>query len=272
MSIQSEINRIKGNVESSFSAVEAMGGTVPEDQSSDGLPAAIQSIPHGATYIAGDGIDITETAEGPKIGVTTPVQGIVTQAEFDALPEEQQNKGFYVISDGDGDGGGGGGESAGEVYSTEETRIGTWIDGKPLYRIALLKDLSNVSGNFSIYINVSELSIENVTNVRGFLKNLAGYSYSYPFPYYESANVFIFPRFIYPGTGPANYFSSNSSGIDASQLSYFYAILEYTKTTNTATVSTAEIVAASLDGLPEEDLTALAEAAGNENAGQEVTP
>lgn len=28
----------------------------------------------------------------------------------------------------------GGGGAAEEVYSTEETRIGTWIDGKPLYR------------------------------------------------------------------------------------------------------------------------------------------
>lgn len=27
-----------------------------------------------------------------------------------------------------------GGGSAGEAYSTGETRIGTWIDGKPLYR------------------------------------------------------------------------------------------------------------------------------------------
>ena len=26
----------------------------------------------------------------------------------------------------------------GEVYSTEETRIGTWIDGKPLYRKTLV--------------------------------------------------------------------------------------------------------------------------------------
>lgn len=33
-----------------------------------------------------------------------------------------------------GGGSGGGGPGAGEVYSTEETRIGTWIDGKPLYR------------------------------------------------------------------------------------------------------------------------------------------
>lgn len=52
------------------------------------------------TIASGDGIDITETEAGPKIGVTAPVQGIVTQAEFDALPEEQQNKGLYAISDG----------------------------------------------------------------------------------------------------------------------------------------------------------------------------
>lgn len=28
----------------------------------------------------------------------------------------------------------GGSSGSGEVYSTEETRVGTWIDGKPLYR------------------------------------------------------------------------------------------------------------------------------------------
>lgn len=58
----------------------------------------------------GDGIEITETEAGPKIGVTTPVRGIVTQAEFDALTEAERNKGLYVISD-SGEGGGSGGET-----------------------------------------------------------------------------------------------------------------------------------------------------------------
>lgn len=40
---------------------------------------------------------------------------------------------FDVMDGKDGAGGSGGGSSE-EVYSTEETRIGTWIDGKPLYR------------------------------------------------------------------------------------------------------------------------------------------
>lgn len=64
------------------------------------------------------------------VNINTPVQQIVTQAEFDALPEDDQNKGLWVISDGES----GGGSSGGEIYSTEETKIGTWIDGKPLYR------------------------------------------------------------------------------------------------------------------------------------------
>lgn len=84
----------------------------------------------GGNITAGDGL----SKEGDTLSVTTPVRGIVTHAEFDALTEAQKNSGLYVISDGGG-GGGSGEESTGEIYSTEETRIGTWIDGKPLYRM-----------------------------------------------------------------------------------------------------------------------------------------
>lgn len=93
------------------------------------------------TIAAGAGISKT----GDTLSVTTPVQGVVTQAEFDALPEAQRSKGLYVISDG-----GSGGVTMEQVndatqaafesyippdiYAAEETRIGTWIDGKPLYR------------------------------------------------------------------------------------------------------------------------------------------
>lgn len=45
------------------------------------------------TITAGDGV----SQVGSTISVTTPVRGIVTQAEFDALPEERRNKGLYVI-------------------------------------------------------------------------------------------------------------------------------------------------------------------------------
>lgn len=79
-------------------------------------------------------LDDTISFEDGVLGVTTPVQGVLSLEEFDALPNEQQNKGLYVISDAGGNSGGG---SPSEVYSTEETIIGTWIDGKPLYRRVL---------------------------------------------------------------------------------------------------------------------------------------
>ena len=73
----------------------------------------------------GDGITIRDS----EISVTTPVRSVLTQAEYDALPDEQKSSGLYVISDG-----GCVESSGGEIYSTTERRIGTWIDGKPLYR------------------------------------------------------------------------------------------------------------------------------------------
>ena len=44
MSIQSEINRISGNVQASLSAVAAAGITVPEGANSDDLPALIEAV------------------------------------------------------------------------------------------------------------------------------------------------------------------------------------------------------------------------------------
>lgn len=78
-----------------------------------------------ATVVAGDGLSKT----GDTLNVATPVRNIVTQEEFDALPEETKNNGFYIIDDGLG--------YEGVTYSTEEIRVGTWIDGKPLYRIVI---------------------------------------------------------------------------------------------------------------------------------------
>lgn len=46
-------------------------------------------------HIFSDGLTDTEG----DISVTTPVRGVFTQEAFDALPEEEQNKGFYIIND-----------------------------------------------------------------------------------------------------------------------------------------------------------------------------
>lgn len=163
MSVENEILRIQHNIANTYAAVSRKGGEVPLQPTSANLAAAVESIPQGPTYTAGDGIDITETEAGASIGVTTPVRNVLTQAEYDALPEAERNKGLYVISDG----GSGGGGSSGEVYSTDETRIGTWIDGKPLYRRAFqitlpetndLTDVLAIEDETHPEVNVVEIS------------------------------------------------------------------------------------------------------------------
>lgn len=53
MSIESEINRIKSNISSAYSAVKSKGGTVPVEKTSANLPTAIRAIPQ-----EGGGVDV----------------------------------------------------------------------------------------------------------------------------------------------------------------------------------------------------------------------
>ena len=53
MSIQSEIDRIKGNVAGAYAAVSGMGGAVPTAQNSENLAGAINSIPAGGGIPSG---------------------------------------------------------------------------------------------------------------------------------------------------------------------------------------------------------------------------
>lgn len=54
----------------------------------------------------------------------------------------------------------------GEVYSTAETRIGTWIDGKPLYRKVIVA--TNIATNTENSIAVSDASIISVKKIEGY--------------------------------------------------------------------------------------------------------
>lgn len=47
MSIQSEIDRINGNVASTYTALSEMGATMPETQNSDNLPGTVRTVPTG---------------------------------------------------------------------------------------------------------------------------------------------------------------------------------------------------------------------------------
>lgn len=166
-----------------------------------------------ASPAAGDGL----SKEGDTLSVTTPVRGIITQAEFDALTEAQKNSGLYVISDGSGEPGGG--SSAGEVYSTEETRIGTWIDGKPLYRRTYILSVSCPGASETTILDNDLPAIDVLTKIYGVV-------------------VFTTAITSYPSNKVAAYFRNdgkimisnlNSAGI-ASTIKT--CTIEYTKTTD----------------------------------------
>lgn len=215
MSVESEILRIQHNIASAYAKVSEKGGEVPLQPASANLAAAIASVPGGSELTAGDGL----SKEGDTLSVTTPVRGIVTQAEFDALTEAQKNSGLYVISDGGG-GGSGGGESAGEVHSTEETRIGTWIDGKPLYRKVIELTLPSTASGSSSYSGHTLPAEINPVNYYGMCISTNGHK----MPLYGG-------NYTYAVINPANQIY-----VAAFQGDYASALLiltvEYTKTTD----------------------------------------
>lgn len=71
-------------------------------------------------------------------------------------------------------GGGDGGEFAGEVYSTEEARIGTWIDGKPVYRKTLDVVIGNAAGAWTLVPGTTAMNIDTIAHVYGYVNAADG--------------------------------------------------------------------------------------------------
>ena len=117
-------------------------------------------------FEVGPTLELTANARtaGGRLEVKTPVQSVLTQAEYDALSEEKKNKGLYVIDDGNGGASSG---FSGEVYSTEETRIGTWIDGRALYRKTFVVDVTTTGPSTITLSNTSGLHIDTLMNAYG---------------------------------------------------------------------------------------------------------
>lgn len=116
----------------------------------------------------------------------------------------------------------------GEIYSTEETRIGTWIDGKPVYRRVILTTSPNNSTNSTDIFSISSWNVDSFTNMYGFLQR--DQTVSVPINmYYNGTNGIV----TYP----------TKTGIMCKIFGDSYLkkpitlVLEYTKTTDQATIS-----------------------------------
>lgn len=107
------------------------------------------------------------------------------------------------------------------TYSTEEQVIGTWIDGKPIYRKVIYSTI-NKSGTVSVQHGIANLGI--VTNMY--------------INFNRGDKQMINTRISTDGydigldTIYADYFDIAIPTIFGSSIKYIYAIMEYTKTTD----------------------------------------
>lgn len=109
-----------------------------------------------------------------------------------------------------------------EVYSTEEQKIGTWIDGKPLYRKAF--DIKTISASNTDLVNVSNLNIETLIKLNGVIITDGGGKF--PVPLYDSSSNYSV-LFI----NEYNYIRGRAM-VGNGTFSKLIVTVEYTKTTD----------------------------------------
>lgn len=107
------------------------------------------------------------------------------------------------------------------TYSTTEQRVGTWIDGKPIYRIVKQKYV----GTDKAVISLSDINFDNIwLNGNSFIKTDAGIFK--PLNVFESADYSIRTEI------NVNEKEVNIWGKSVYYRGTAYVILEYTKTTD----------------------------------------
>jgi hypothetical protein len=118
------------------------------------------------------------------------------------------------------EGGGGGGSSTNEnVYSTEETAIGTWIDGSTLYRKVILVDALPNNTTKSVDTGISNIAV--MINLRGMANNGQYFS---PIPYVATNATNVFAITYRADTNKVRITTAS----DKSEYSA-YVVMEYTK-------------------------------------------
>lgn len=116
-----------------------------------------------------------------------------------------------------------------EVYSYEEVEIGTWVDGKPIYRKVISGKLAKDSGSGILYANVSNLKIDRLISLCGNLShNENGGQIVFPISYNEPSRVVAAVNMYYDNNNANIYYHLlNNGGLYSGATAY--VIIEYTK-------------------------------------------
>ncbi|PJJ30520.1 hypothetical protein H171_4126 [[Clostridium] celerecrescens 18A] len=132
---------------------------------------------------------------------------------------------LQMVSCGEGCCGNGGSEN---VYSTEETVCGKWIDGKPIYRKVISGTLAANSGNSIAFANVPELNIDRVINLYGNMVEKQNVQITLQTSYNRTNGLFAAINMVYNNTTKnIDYHFLNNEGTYSGCTAY--VVIEYTK-------------------------------------------
>lgn len=112
------------------------------------------------------------------------------------------------------------------TYSTDEIRIGTWTDGKPIYRKVFTGTLGN---NSTVNIDISSLNCSKCFLKNGFLLSDGGPIYPIPYGYDIDGVIFTSLEI---NLSQNKCILKNGSTTSSYSRGTYYIILNYTKTTD----------------------------------------
>ena len=119
-----------------------------------------------------------------------------------------------------------GGSNAQNIYSTEESVIGRWIDGKPIYR-KVIQNTTPGTGESSKDIDISGLSVDTLINIYGSAYHTETGLFVIPVNYTQESGQFLATRI----RDVNSKLNIKTNGSWANNLAII-VILEYTKTTD----------------------------------------
>lgn len=124
-----------------------------------------------------------------------------------------------------------------EIYSTEETAIGKWVDGRPIYRKVLISTLPSNADNKEVAHGIQNIDI--VVSAVGSGVNSSGYFVNYPYSDPEGKVTMV------SLTKTKLYLFTNVPSRMGTEVT---VVVLYVKTTDTASVQT--VSAGSLTAMP----------------------
>lgn len=179
--------------------------------------------------INGEYVELGGASSAEQVSFDNTETGIVSTNVQGAIEEL-----FKSVSD----------EKLNEIYSTKEIRIGTWIDGKPVYRRIIETETGSELDTPNAVGSYSDFNIDTLTEIRATITH-------------SDSTKMIFPYYIH-NTPKPEYGSIYLQGFSKNIVEWhsisqcnsrkFIVVLEYTKTTDSDAPQQSKTAGAAQDG------------------------